>query len=262
MTTALPGARRKLTARSVGIVCGILMLMSLVIPWNIRIHQQATFTMGWDVAGEPGTPVSVKAMLVGFWVIGLLALVFGLALKRLPLAVSYLSLAMVGVILVGVTLIQEDRGPRGGSTFLMTFSALAGRIWVLFKTSRRGDFALDTMLSAVNLMAMIAVLVLTTIRARLGRRAAICIATAILGGALIFLQVLSVALYAGDIGRLWDDMERSREDAGLMHAYLAVCILCNLAIAVGGLLALIDGVNPRSITRSMPAAAPRPSTGA
>ncbi len=86
---------RSHTRRSVGILCGCLMLLTLVAPWEIRRTYSLVdtdppglghrdFSMSWDVYWGAGTDRASRIVLVAMWLVGCLSIAAATFLRTGP----------------------------------------------------------------------------------------------------------------------------------------------------------------------------------
>lgn len=161
------------TSRAAGIGAGLVLLLTFVIPFAPR--RGGGYVWAWDMLKTFGQlPVSLQGFLITAWAVGLLALLCGLVLRRMSLAVGYL---MLGV---------------GGAVALFTYFQLEFPLHFRSSTIH----CLNTqVLTRIGFGTLAGFLVVTGIRARLGAGKFICTLQILLSAALGGL--LGVCLYDG-----------------------------------------------------------------
>jgi len=236
-------SQRALTRKSVGIVWGILILLTIGIPWGLyiptstrdidvgdirsredvgrAIRDSIRVQWSWDILKEKQTPGKFKAFLIGFWVIGLLAIVLGAALPRIPLAVTYLVLATAALILSLVVFV-DARGMRAS-----------------FALEEGGSNALPILGSIFVAL----LLVLAHARTRLGASIPIGIVEALVAVGVVI--VVAIALVKGIDGyrQLADRLEMSPASTQktLAHVVTITFLVLRGMLGLAAVLALAHG---------------------
>ena len=254
------------TSKAAGILLGLLLLVTLMIPIGFVVPQErASEVLGtpvwatqavqslWERTGSLGGdwafggPRWMLAGFVGLWVVGLLVLLAGAFLRRLPLAVFYLAGAAGLIVLTFGNFRWSD---LLANPYLQLWTAEG--IW------------------AVLLVA--AFLLVTALRKKMGGRVILCILQILLAGGLLALVVYTaIQIYPAVHDRMtnvtqhYDRLLRDPENANvggrlakamnldLIRAARPAILLGLVGLAA--LLSLIHGITFSKRTRTLSALA-------
>ena len=92
--------------RLMGVLCGILLLSTLFVPWHFQFARAGEENMAivwpWDLL-KTGTSMAVQVYLYAAWILGGAAFLLSLIFTRFRLAVGYLVLACIATIVLALT---------------------------------------------------------------------------------------------------------------------------------------------------------------
>ena len=210
------GGRGRGSARSVAVACGIMLLLTVGIPWSVTAEVteedqlRAVPHFAWDVLAA-GPPMWWVYML-GAWLIGALVLIFSGTLMHLARGVAYLACGGAGLLLVlGVSLV--------GAEPLELILPAEQTLWLL--------------LSTLWLLGAVAALIGLHIRGHLGRgpgsRTLVGSTTGTMALLTIVLLVGGVTAYANMAG-----------PALAMTLWFLGGVLVAALMIVGSVLAMLD----------------------
>ena len=199
------------------LIVGAIIVLTLVLPWysgpsGLSSPQddspRAALLMSWDMIRE--SPVGFAVFLIGAWLIGLAAIVLGAAIRGLPSAICFTSLGSVGGLLLLMAFLASSdfRGQSGAG----------------------GELAWLLPLAIGGLLLRLANIVTVHLRLRYGSPRLIRILQMVFGGLLTLIVAVNI------IGFL-AEAEAPAGDTALL-------LLAGLAILIGCVLTLIDGILP------------------
>jgi len=155
-----------LTSKNVGITTGILMLLTFLIPFGVK--PDGTPIWSWDLLNHFGEmPGELRALLLGGWIIGLLALVLGASLRGLPLAICYTALAVAAAVtllsIMGKGMsemanLRRGDGPANGGPMLVLMSIVTAAFLVVGGVRVRLGASVPTCVAQVAVSALLLIL--------------------------------------------------------------------------------------------------------
>jgi len=183
LAPAGPTKPRSLTRRGVGIVVGILLLLTLVIPYGLDAGDKPV--MSWDILKDykaAGLARETLAFLISAWAVGLAVLVLASAMRRLALSIAYLLVAAGLGVLFYFTYLHTPLPHLLSTTMLPTqFNSQTIR--------RLTDYALSVKaLAIIGMLAPAVFLILIGCRLRLGGAIIICIFQILIAAAFTALE--------------------------------------------------------------------------
>ncbi len=241
VTAAPAGKFKGYTSKAAGIVLGLLLLATLVIPFRVSgsevLWPTEALAEAWDQADSWSDWQEANWAIVwmlGMWVGGGLLLVAAIALRRLPLAILYLVVAVL--LVVALAGMHDDRNIQLS--------------WFL---GPQFDFTEEAGPAIIALLG--AFLLVNSLRAKMGGRVVICVVQLLLAAGLAGLA--GYGLYEA-IPEFRDSIESvvegyehyaSQEQDRTAFLYLLFSVLQLAAplvlaagMAVAGLVAFLHGV--------------------
>jgi len=112
-------AHKPLTRKSAGIILGLLLLLTFVIPFDVVSGKP---TWSWDLLQNiRNMRWQMAAFLIGAWAIGLAALILGSAMRGIALSIAYLVLSAAAVVLIYLAFLRGSSVPMGYSSRVLKF---------------------------------------------------------------------------------------------------------------------------------------------
>ncbi|MBI5723783.1 MAG: SHOCT domain-containing protein [Planctomycetes bacterium] len=179
--------RRALSRKWVGIICGIMLIATLVMPWS---WTAGAAKWSWTVLKD--SSAAMATLMIGGWIIGMACLACGIFLRGVPLALGYLVLGGIGTALLAMAAGTENILPQ-----VLLFNTISAEpVNQAIRQAGAESVAVTPFwlkIAAVSCLGCL--LVFTSLRVRLGSRIIVCLLQLLASAGTA--TVLAISVYYG-----------------------------------------------------------------